>query len=179
MLLAIGSQHETVLDAMFGMNDWPHTVDHAFGKGMGIKVVKALGELVGVALLTEAVRKGYERDRDRKAATFEVPATVFLRTGRLDAWRPGESPKRATNARPWDTPGGWLVACCMQRDQVGKSLDVVRDEAAQMARGALSAFADSVGVDPFMSSEARVNGTRERIPIGHVERVRAPGGRWA
>lgn len=168
-LIAIGSKHESALDAVFGMTDWPHTVDNVFGRGMGIKVTKALGELVGVALLTEAVRKGYERERDRKASLLEVPATVHLRSGRIDAYVPGKAAVSAGKARPWDTPGGWLVTLCLHKD---KQLDAVTKEAEAMVRAALFAFGAEAGVEPFVAAEPKVRGVRMPRPARHVDPIR-------
>jgi hypothetical protein len=180
LLLAVGSEHETVLDAWFGMHDWQHLLDDVFGKGAGTKVTMALGELVGVALLTEPLRRGFERDREKKRATTEVPSTRYVRPTIVrvvkaddDGWPEEHFEVRDPEwaARRLDTIGAYLFALCGKTGD--KQLDTVHAAASQLARGAVSAFADAAGVEPFMTSEPRPRGVRMSRVARHVDPIRA------
>jgi hypothetical protein len=187
--LAIGSQHETVLDALYGMHDYRHSIDRAFVSGDGDIAWDVLREFVGVALLTDALRAGFERDCDKKPSASElhgerhyVPPTV-VRVVRPDddtGWPEEHFELRYQNdkSRRLNTLGGYLITLC-KHHRTDKQLERIKNEAAQLARGAVSAFADALGVQPFVLSEHKEKKARERIPIGHVERVRAEPGRWS
>ena len=109
-LRRLTAAQQSVLYAAFGPMDWPRAADAAFGRGMGQRVTKRLGALVGVALLTEAVRRGYEADREE-----------YAKLG--PAWR---------NA------GGWLVSACITEDKT--AAERVASEAKAMLAGAVSAY---------------------------------------
>lgn len=198
-LMKLEPEHTSALFAAYGPLDWSHAIDEAFGRGMGAKVVKHLGDLAGVALLTAGVARGFAKDRDKaqvKQADLvidkrmetdrqlrtrlvrvagvpsdEVAAAVgsealdalavanmserdilILRAFRptetadhfLASVNPKQLPKRwLTRAKPWDTPGGWLVALCLRKNEDGHKR--IKREAELLLNAGRWAYADARG----------------------------------
>jgi hypothetical protein len=116
-LVQLTPRQQEVLFALHGPVAWSKYLDAVFGKGMGVKVTAKLGDLIGVALLTDAVAEGF--------AKASAPAKVSARL------------RRPQN------PGGWLVQVCLKD---ATRLAVVRDEARKLVSDAEAAYADKRGV---------------------------------
>lgn len=91
-LLRLSSEHVAALWAAFGPTPWGKIIDHAFGRGMALKVQKRLGDLAAVALLTREVTEGFKT-----------------------------APQPASGRRAWQGPGGYLVALCLDASESGKA----------------------------------------------------------
>lgn len=76
VLMMLRALHVNTLFAVFGPVDWLHQLDEGFGKGMGQRVVARLGDLCGVALLTEQVEQGFAKWQAEKKA--EKPAGKLI-----------------------------------------------------------------------------------------------------
>ncbi len=106
--------HATVLFARWGGIDWVAQVDADFGRGMGGKVAKRLGlDLLGVALLTRAVREGHAAE----------PTAPGHRRGRVA------------------TSGDYLVRVCLAKGE-GRPA-AIREEAQQLLRAAEAAYLEA------------------------------------
>jgi hypothetical protein len=82
----------SALFASYGPTPWSRILDSAFGRGMGLKVQKKLGDLAAVALLTPELAEGFAH----------AP--------------PPESDKQC-----WQGIGGYLVALCLEEGEAGKA----------------------------------------------------------
>lgn len=103
-----------VLFARHGPTPWGQIIDRAFGKGMAIKVQARLGDLAGIALLAPSVARGFAGASSQ--------------------------PRRAA----WDTPGGWLVALCLD-NKARPRCATVRAEAASMLADAERLYLAAMG----------------------------------
>jgi len=121
--------HGDVLFAAHGQ-EWSLLLDSAFGKGTATKARKAVGEHVGVALLTATVARGWAAERATKAG----------------AVRPAATSQQAAANEETDAPLRARVLAV-----IGPVVDadtIERSEAAQEAHGrALDALAATYGVE--------------------------------
>ncbi len=144
-LLGLAPSAVGVLYAAHGPTPWGRVIDSAFGRGMGEKVAKRLGPLVGVALLTEAVRVGYAGAPDlpdRKPSRFPWEE-------RADAWA---------------TPGGWLVTVAKSKEEGDKRrIERVRAEAAALLGAAEAAYLAGRGLVQQPADELAPRRSRLRL----------------
>lgn len=112
-LIAVGPLSD-VLFAAFGPGSYVKRIDDIFGRGVGERVIKRIGEFVGVVLMTSTVRDGYAASRDRLATeVVEAASVVVLGGSKEGCWRP--APDCPEPSR-WDSRLGWLVALCARGD---------------------------------------------------------------
>jgi hypothetical protein len=190
---SVGEDHEHTFAAWLGPYDWVHSIDQGYGSGDGQRVVQRFGEFVGVTLLTASAVRAFERHRERHQEEPKEVEHRLQRGGRLSVYCIPKDykfePKRRLGdpLRRQDCVGGYVVWLCTKATEKNgisikerdRTVEDIREEVHTRARGALFALGSLVGEDPFTTSESKVRRTRERISVGHVERVRAPGGRWA
>jgi hypothetical protein len=161
----LSSMHQNALFALYGSVPWPRYLESVFGKPIGIKVVAKLGDLLGVALLTDAVAQGFARDRAPSVVSDGLNEWEQVWTGRdqepLYRCRgPARtlrdavpSPRLPWKARPrvYANEGGWLVDLCgSDREELAQ----VRREAEALRGAAENAYAAARG--PVATSRARV-----------------------
>jgi len=172
-LVHLSNTHQSVLFALYGAVPWPKYLDSVFGKPTGAKVAAKLGDLVGVALLTDAVAQGFARAR--APAVVSDGLNEWERVGTHDgeplyrcrrAARPLREPEASAGGRSWKArphvyanEGGWLVNVCLADRP---ELALVRREAAQLRAVAEVAYADARG--PVAASRARITPRRGRRP---------------
>lgn len=145
-LAQLPERDQCVLFAAHGPTPWARIIDAAFGMGMAIKVTKRIGDLAGVALLTDEVRRGW-----------------------AEAGAEPDKPQRAA----WRTAGGWLVALCLARDTGSKArVERVKGEAQRLLAAAEELFRFARGLpEPAPPREVRsriraVRHVTEAAPFG-------------
>jgi hypothetical protein len=165
--------HQTVLFALYGRVPWPKYLDNVFGKPTGAKVAAKLGDLIGVALLTEALAEGFARDRAPPIVSDGLNEWERVGTG-LDGeplYRCRGPARPVREAAPhvqaawksrraiYSNEGGWLVDICL-KDR--PELASVRREAAELRAAAETAYGNARR--PVTAARARVAVRRERRP---------------
>jgi hypothetical protein len=160
--------HQTVLFALYGRILWTKYLDNVFGKPTGAKVAAKLGDLIGVALLTEALAEGFARDRAPPIVSDGLNEWERVGTGRdgeplyrcRGPARPVRAPASPVRRRAiYGNEGGWLVDVCL-KDR--PELASVRREAAELRAEGEAAYIAARG--PVTAARARVAARRERRP---------------
>jgi hypothetical protein len=131
-LVQLSDRQQKVLFAAHGPVAWSKYLDAVFGKGMGAKVTGKLGDLIGVALLTDAVVRGFREENAPAEVSDGLNAWEHVGTQRngepLYRCRGAATPVRsvqpakprgaekpgALRAASWNTEGGWLVNVCLR-----------------------------------------------------------------
>lgn len=156
VLQKLQERHVNALYAAYGPTNWVRAVDDAFGRGMGERVAQRLKSAghIGVALLTDYVARGFERDS--KAEASEAPALGQVTP---DCWRPSTAthllahkhqtiPLRwKTRANSWRTPGGWLVAQVTKGTNKSRRAEEILKDAKMLLSNAESAYLRAKGVE--------------------------------
>jgi hypothetical protein len=132
-----------VLFAAFGPTPWVSMLDASFGRGMGAKVTRRLGDVLGVALVTPEVTTGFASAEEALRAPLdegELVLTTEEGSGRADAWRRDRIDRPRSHAR-WHTVGGYLVSLCLENGT--PRLARVRAAAAQLLAVACDRYHDA------------------------------------